>query len=226
MAKSTISATTTTATPVAKSKRPSSNRTLVQRAQSGDGDAFDELFELNKNRVYCLCLSMTKDISQAEDLTQEVFLQVFRHLTTFRGDSAFSTWVHRIAVNTMLMKTRRRKRPPIVSLDELLSPDSSSPRRELGTRDPNLSSAIERMAVHRAIEELPEGCRTVVHLYAIHGYQHHEIAKLLQCSIGNSKSQLHRAKVKMRTMLSPKWGASLLRKASRSHAGGDESVAA
>jgi RNA polymerase sigma-70 factor (ECF subfamily) len=157
-------------------------------------------------------LSMTKDASEAEDLTQEAFLQVFRSVATFRGDSAFSTWVYRIAINTVLMK-RRRKCPPMFSLDEPASPDSPSLRRELGARDANLSGVIDRITLNRAIRELPAGCRTIFGLHAIHGYQHREIAELLQCSIGNSKSQLHTAKLKMRRSLSPKWSAALLPKA-------------
>lgn len=225
MATSTIAPTATSETPVEKSERHGSQLALVQRAQRGDGDAFAELFELNRRRVYCLCLSMTKDISQAEDLTQEAFLQVFLRLATFRGDSAFSTWVYRITVNTVLMKLRRRKRPLMVSLDEPVSPESPSLRRELGTRDPKLSSVVERLTVHRAILELSAGCRKILGLHAIQGYSHREIADLLNCSVGNSKSQLHNAKMKMRTVLSPKWGAALLGKTGHTDADEDETVA-
>jgi RNA polymerase sigma-70 factor (ECF subfamily) len=207
----TISATAANASLVQKSERDANKRSLPQRARRGDGDAFAELFELHQKRVYCLCLSMTKDASEAEDLTQEAFLQVFRNVANFRGDSAFSTWVYRIAINTVLMK-RRRKCPPMFSLDEPVSPDSPSLRRELGARDANLSSVIDRITLNRAIQELPPGCRTIFGLHAIHGYQHREIAELLQCSIGNSKSQLHTAKLKMRRLLSPKWSAALLPK--------------
>ena len=206
MSTCTTSATTTNTFSPKKGDRDGTKLTLVERARQGDGDAFAELFQLHRRRVYCLCVSMTKDPSEAEDLTQEAFLQVFRKVATFRGDSAFSTWVYRVAINTVTMKLRRRKCPPMLSLDEPISPDSSPLRREFGKSDPNLSSAVDRISLRRAIRDLPAGCRKILGLHAIHGYQHHEIAELLQCSIGNSKSQLHKAKLKMRRLLSPKKG--------------------
>jgi RNA polymerase sigma-70 factor (ECF subfamily) len=181
-----------------------SERSLVQRAQRGDEQAFATLFQLHKKRVYSVCLQMTKDVADAEDLTQEAFMQVFRSVNSFRGDSAFSTWLYRVAVNTVLMKLRRRKSPPVLSLDEPVSADSPSLKREVGKQDPSLSGAIDRIALRRALEELPGGCRQIFDLHEVEGYQHHEIAELLQCSIGNSKSQLHKAKMKMRDLLLPR----------------------
>jgi RNA polymerase sigma-70 factor, ECF subfamily len=182
----------------------SSEGTLIQRAQRGDEEAFATLYQLHKKRVYSVCLQMTKDVADAEDLTQEAFLQVFRSVHSFRGDSAFSTWLYRIAVNTVLMKLRRRKSPPLVSLDEPVSAESPSLKRDVGRADPRLSGVIDRIALRRAVEELPAGCRQIFDLHEVKGYQHHEIAQLLQCSIGNSKSQLHKAKLKMRDVLFPK----------------------
>src|ERR1700691_50668 len=121
-------------------KRDDSERSLVQRAQRGDEHAFAKLFQLHKKRVYSVCLLMTKDLAEAEDLTQEAFLQVFRSVGSFRGDSAFSTWLYRIAVNTVLMKLRRRKAPPSISLDEPVSADSPSLKREIGRADPLTAS--------------------------------------------------------------------------------------
>jgi RNA polymerase sigma-70 factor, ECF subfamily len=190
--------------PVEDADRPdNSERSLVQRAQRGDEQAFATLFQLHKKRVYSVCLQMTKDVADAEDLTQEAFMQVFRSVNSFRGDSAFSTWLYRVAVNTVLMKLRRRKSPPVLSLDEPVSSDSPSLKREVGKQDPSLSGAIDRIALRRALEELPGGCRQIFDLHEVEGYQHHEIAELLQCSIGNSKSQLHKAKLKMRDLLLP-----------------------
>src|SRR6266568_524548 len=183
--------------------RDDSQINLVKRAQSGDEQAFATLFQQHKNRVYSVCLLMTKDVAEAEDLTQEAFLQVFRSVSSFRGDAAFSTWLYRVAVNTVLMKLRRRKSPPVLSLDEPVSADSPSLKREVGRQDPSLSGAIDRIALRRALEELPGGCRQIFDLHEVEGYQHHEIAELLQCSIGNSKSQLHKAKLKMRDLLLP-----------------------
>lgn len=184
--------------------RDNSESTLIQRAQGGDEQAFATLYQLHRKRVYSVCLQMTRDVADAEDLTQEAFLQVFRSVNSFRGDSAFSTWLYRIAVNTVLMKLRRRKAPPLVSLDEPVSKESSSMKRDIGKADPNLSGAIDRIALRRAVEELPAGCRQIFDLHEVEGYQHHEIARLLECSIGNSKSQLHKAKMKMRDVLIPK----------------------
>jgi RNA polymerase sigma-70 factor (ECF subfamily) len=199
-----ISANAFNAVPDTESTRENeSERSLVQRAQRGDEQAFATLFQLHKKRVYSVCLMMTKDTAEAEDLTQETFMQVFRSVGSFRCDSAFSTWLHRVAVNTVLMKLRRRK-SPAVSLDEPVSPESPSLRREIGTADPRLSGAIDRIALHRAMQELPEGCRKIFGLHEVEGYQHHEIAEMLDCSVGNSKSQLHKAKMKMRDLLFPK----------------------
>ena len=223
MATCVISATATNVPPVPVSVIPlredkpkdESEGSLVRRAQLGDEAAFAALYQLHKKRVYSVCLQMTKDIADAEDLTQEAFLQVFRSVSSFRGDSAFSTWLYRIAVNTVLMKLRRRKSPPLVSLDEPVSAESPSLKRDVGKADPSLSGAIDRIALRRAVEELPAGCRQIFDLHEVEGYQHHEIAQILQCSIGNSKSQLHKAKMKMRDVLFPK------RRGARSTKGSD-----
>ncbi len=205
MATCAIPVATTDAIPLEKPSNPHQEElTLVQRAQRGDEEAFATLFQLHKKRVYSVCLLMTKDVAEAEDLTQEAFLQVFRSVGTFRGDAAFSTWLYRVAVNTVLMKLRRRKSPPVLSFDEPVSNDSPSLRRDFGKSDPSLSGVVDRIALRRAIDELPEGCRTIFALHEVEGYQHHEIAQLLHCSIGNSKSQLHKAKLKMRDLLFPK----------------------
>jgi RNA polymerase sigma-70 factor, ECF subfamily len=183
-------------------KQPSwddSQRSLVQRAQRGDEQAFADLFQMHRKRVYSVCLLMTQDIADAEDLTQEAFMQVFRAIGGFQGNAAFSTWLHRVAVNTVLMKLRRRK-PPTSSFDQPVSPDSPQ-TSDFGTRDLALAGVIDRIALRRAIQELPEGYRTVFALHEVEGYQHHEIAQLLHCSVGNSKSQLHKAKLKMRDLL-------------------------
>src|SRR5580693_9801631 len=200
-----------------ETKRTESERSLVQRAQNGDEQAFAALFQSHKKRVYSVCLLMTKDIAEAEDLTQEAFLQVFRSVSSFRGDSAFSTWLYRVAVNTVLMKLRRRKSPPIVSLDEPVSSETPSLRRDVGTADLSLNGAVDRITLRRAMRELPEGCRKIFTLHEVEGYQHHEIAEMLDCSIGNSKSQLHKAKMKMRALLFPK--TKIRRRSTKTQAG-------
>jgi len=204
MATCAISAAEANLIPGTKTKGDDSQLSLVRRAQSGDEQAFADLFRQHKSRVYSVCLLMTKDVADAEDLTQEAFLQVFRTIGSFRGDAAFSTWLYRVAVNTVLMRLRRRKSPATVSLDEPVNAESPSLHREFGKSDPDLSGAVDRLALGRAIEELPEGCRTIFSLHEVEGYQHHEIAEMLDCSIGNSKSQLHKAKLKLRNLLFPK----------------------
>ena len=205
MATCVISSAETNLIPLKKElQRSGSERSLVQRAQDGDEQAFAQLFDQHKKRVYSVCLLMTKDVAEAEDLTQEAFLQVFRTIGTFRGEAAFSTWLYRIAVNTVLMKLRRQKSRAMFSLSEPISPDSPSLAHDIGEKDLHLSGTIDRIALLRAIESLPEGCRKIFSLHEIEGYQHHEIAKILNCSIGNSKSQLHKAKLKMRDLLFPK----------------------
>lgn len=205
MATCVISATAPNVIPASnETNRTQTERSLVERARSGDEEAFAELFQSHKKRVYSVCLLMTKDVAEAEDLTQEAFLQVFRTVGSFRGESAFSTWLYRVAVNTVLMKMRRRKTPPIVSLDEPVSSELPSLRRDVGTADLQLNGAVDRITLRRAMQELPEGCRQIFALHEVEGYQHHEIAKMLDCSIGNSKSQLHKAKLKMRDLLFPK----------------------
>jgi len=175
---------------------------LIERAKQGDSDAFAAIFHGHKARVYSLCLGMTNNTAEAEDLTQNAFMQVFRKLATFRGDSAFSTWLYRVAFNTVLMHFRR-KLPREFSLDEPVSngKDDKPVRREYGTEDLSLEGAVDRIALSRAIRELPEGYRTVFLLHEVEGFEHQEIAELLGCSTGNSKSQLHKAKLKIRELL-------------------------
>jgi RNA polymerase sigma-70 factor (ECF subfamily) len=173
---------------------------LVKRAQQGDSDAFASLFHAHKARVYSVCLRLTNNTGEAEDLTQDAFLQVFRKLCTFRGDSALSTWLYRIAVNTVLMRFRKKALRQ-VSLDEPYNQDARFVRREYGGKDTRLAGSVDRIALSRAIGELPEGYRTIFLLHEVEGYEHQEIADLLDCSVGNSKSQLHKAKLRIRELL-------------------------
>jgi RNA polymerase sigma-70 factor, ECF subfamily len=173
---------------------------LVRRAQQGDSDAFASLFHAHKARVYSVCLRLTNNSAEAEDLTQDAFVQAFRKLSMFRGDSALSTWLYRIAVNTVLMRFRKKALRQ-VSLDEPYTQDARCVRREYGSRDDRLAGSIDRSALTRAIGELPEGYRTIFLLHEVEGYEHQEIAELLDCSVGNSKSQLHKAKMRIRELL-------------------------
>ena len=174
---------------------------LVKRAQEGDSEAFAALFHAHKARIYSICLRMTNNTAQAEDLTQDAFLQVFRKLSTFKGNSALSTWLYRIAVNTVLMHFRKKSLRQI-SLDEPCSQDAKQVRREYGSWDGRLSGSVDRITLTRAIKDLPAGYRTIFLLHEVEGYEHQEIAKILDCSVGNSKSQLHKAKLRIRGLLS------------------------
>ena len=173
----------------------------ISKAQAGDAPSFEILYALHKRRVYSLCLRMLGNVAEAEDLTQEAFLQLYRKIGTFRGDSAFSTWLHRLAVNVVLMHLRKKGLPQ-VSLEETLEPSQEDgPRKDIGARDLMLSGSIDRVTLERAVEDLPPGYRLVFVLHDVEGYEHNEIADMLECSIGNSKSQLHKARMKLRDLL-------------------------
>ncbi len=170
---------------------------LIARAQRGDEEAFSALFEAHKRRVYSLCLRMLGNPTEAEDLTQEAFLQLFRKIATFRGESAFSTWLHRLSVNVVLMHLRKKGLNQI-SLDETENSQGEPIKRDYGDDDRRLVGSIDRIGLNRAIAELPPGYRTVFILHDVEGYEHNEIAEIMNCSIGNSKSQLHKARLKLR----------------------------
>lgn len=173
----------------------------LARAQAGDHRAFAQLYSLHKKRIYSLCMRMLGNAAEAEDLTQEAFLQLHRKITSFRGDSAFSTWLHRLAVNVVLMHLRK-KGLALVSLDEAMEPTQEhTPARSFGAADPSLSGAIDRMQLERAVASLPSGYRLIFVLHDVEGFEHNEIAAMLDCSIGNSKSQLHKARLKLREAL-------------------------
>jgi len=174
----------------------------IRLAQAGDAVAFEFLYELHSRRVYALCLRMVSNPCDAEDLMQEAFLQLFRKIATFRGESAFSTWLHRMTVNVVLMRLRK-KALPVASLEETTEPDEDGggPRKDLGAPDLRLSGAVDRVNLERSIDRLPPGYRTVFVLHDVQGYEHNEIAGIMGCSVGNSKSQLHKARTRLRDLL-------------------------
>lgn len=189
------------ANQAAPSAAGSEDALILAQAQAGDHQAFARLYALHKRRVYSLCLRMVSNPAEAEDLAQEVFLQLHRKIASFRGDSAFSTWLHRMAVNVVLMHLRR-KGLSLISLDEAMEPgDDGTPGRSFGSADLALSGAIDRLALEGAIADLPAGYRLIFVLHDVEGYEHNEIATMLDCSVGNSKSQLHKARLKLREAL-------------------------
>jgi RNA polymerase sigma-70 factor, ECF subfamily len=174
---------------------------VIARAQAGDNQAFTEIYLLHKKRVLNICLRMVHDFSLAEDLAQDAFIQLHRKIGSFRGDSAFTTWLHRITVNIVLMHLRRAVLP-IVSLDEMMT-DIPEERagREFGTRDLVQAGVIDRLALNTAIDALAPGYRCVYVLHDLEGFGHGEIAEMQSCSMGTSKSQLHKARRALRTAL-------------------------
>jgi RNA polymerase sigma-70 factor, ECF subfamily len=172
----------------------------IERAKQGDAAAFEVLYNLHKRRVYSLCLRMTTNTAEAEDLTQEAFLQLFRKIGTFRGESAFSTWLHRMAVNVVLMQLRK-KGLQVVPLDDENEGEEETPKKDYGAQDNVLAGSIDRLQLKNAIDRLPPGYRSIFVLHDVEGFEHNEIADMVGCSIGNSKSQLHKARMKLRELL-------------------------
>lgn len=168
---------------------------LLKMAREGTVEAFEVIYHRHYRRVYSLCLRMLNDASEAEDLTQDVFIQLYRKLDSFRGESAFSTWLYRLTVNQVLMHFRRRQ-----VQREKTTEDGEMP--VVPTNDSNgKTQIIEKIALQKAITKLPKGYRTIFMLHDVEGFEHEEIAKMLGLSVGTSKSQLHKARLKLRGLL-------------------------
>ena len=170
---------------------------LAQRAASGDMASFESLYERHHRRVYSLCLRMTSNTAEAEDLSQEVFIQLFRKIGSFRGESAFTTWLHRLTVNQVLMHFRKKG----IRLEQTTDDGETPVQVVRGTENPNSMPVVDRIALDKAIGQLPPGYRTVFVLHDVEGHEHEEIARMLGCSVGTSKSQLHKARMKLRGLL-------------------------
>jgi RNA polymerase sigma-70 factor (ECF subfamily) len=170
---------------------------LAQAASEGDMSAFEQLYSRHNRRVYSLCLRMTQNTSEAEDLAQEVFIQLFRKIGSFRGESAFTTWLHRLTVNQVLMHFRKRS----VKMEQTTEEGETPVQVVTGTENPGRMPVMDRIALDKAIGQLPPGYRTVFVLHDVEGHEHEEIARMLGCSVGTSKSQLHKARMKLRGLL-------------------------
>jgi len=169
----------------------------LQLAAAGDMEAFEEVYRTYHRRVYAQCLRMTRSVAEAEDLTQEVFIQLYRKLKTFRGESLFTTWLHRMTTNAVLMHFRR-----IAARPERTTEDSDDLNQFVtGTESLNATSLVDRIALDQAIRRLSPGYRAVFILHDVEGYEHHQISEMLGCAVGTSKSQLHKARMKLRRML-------------------------
>jgi RNA polymerase sigma-70 factor (ECF subfamily) len=176
---------------------PLSDHALAIAAGSGDMGAFEQLYERHNRRVYAVCLRMTQNVSEAEDLTQEAFIQLFRKIGSFRGESAFTTWLHRLTVNQVLMHFRKRS----VKLERTTEEGETPVQIVRGTENPNKMPVLDRIGLDHALKQLPPGYRSVFVLHDIEGHDHEEIAKILGVAVGTSKSQLHKARMKLRRLL-------------------------
>lgn len=180
---------------------------LAQSAAAGNMSAFEELYNRHHRRVYSLCLRMLQNTAEAEDLTQEVFIQLYRKIGSFRGDSAFTTWLHRLTVNQVLMHFRKRTVKFEKTTEEGETPVQTVP----GTENQAKMPIVDKIALDKAIAQLPNGYRNVFVLHDVEGYEHEEVARILGCSVGTSKSQLHKARLKMRKLLGKKSPPRLVR---------------
>ena len=178
---------------------PLSDHALALAAGCGDLAAFEQLYERHNRRVYSLCLRMTQNIAEAEDLTQDAFIQLFRKIGSFRGESAFTTWLHRLTVNQVLMHFRKRS----VKQERTTEEGETPVQIVRGTENPNRMPVLDRIGLDRALQQLPPGYRSVFVLHDIEGHDHEEIARLLGVAVGTSKSQLHKARMKLRRLLQP-----------------------
>jgi RNA polymerase sigma-70 factor (ECF subfamily) len=170
---------------------------LTRMAAGGNLTAFEKLYEKYHRRTYSLCLRMTNNVTEAEDLTQEAFIQLFRKIGSFRGDSAFTTWFHRLTVNQVLMYFRKRS-----VKNEKTTEDGELPEKVKSDKKYQASMPIlNRMDLKKAIAMLPPGYRSVFVLHDVEGFEHSEVARMLGISVGTSKSQLHKARLKLRGLL-------------------------
>lgn len=173
---------------------------LSQASSKGDMIAFEEVYNRHHRRVYAICLKMLKNANQAEDLTQDVFIQLHRKIGSFRGDSRFTTWLHRLTVNQVLMHFRKRVVKHEKTTEDGETPDSIV----VGSERPSKMPVVDKIALENAIKELPKGYKNVFILHDMEGFEHEEVARILGCSVGTSKSQLHKARLKLRKLLKRK----------------------
>lgn len=174
--------------------------TLTRLASGGDMAAFEEIYRRHHRRVYAICLRMLQNTSEAEDLTQDVFIQLYRKISSFRGDSAFTTWLHRMTVNQVLMHFRKRN----VKFEKTTEEGETPEQIVSGTANPDRMRIVDKIALENAIAQLPEGYKNVFLLHDVQGFEHEEVARILGCSVGTSKSQLHKARLKLQKLLKKK----------------------
>jgi len=170
---------------------------LARRIAVGDMQAFEEFYQRYHRRVYTLCLRMMRNQTESEDLTQEIFLHVYRKIGSFRGESSMMTWLHRVTVNQVLMHLRRSGVRREKTTEDGVVPE---PKENVAPL-PGQMMALDRLALDKAIAQLPPGYKAVFILHDVEGYEHAEIARMLGGCVGTSKSQLHKARKKLRELL-------------------------
>ena len=168
-----------------------------QPLKEDDRQAFAELYHEHHSRVYSICQRMTQNVSEAEDLTQEVFIHLFRTIGSFRGESAFTTWLHRLTVNHVLMHFRKRR----VRSERTTGNGDLPVQVVAGTSDPKRMRVVDRILLSEVIAQLPEGYREAIILHDVEGLEHREIAQIRGRSIGTSKSQLYRGRTMLRALI-------------------------
>jgi RNA polymerase sigma-70 factor (ECF subfamily) len=168
-----------------------------QPLTKGDRQVFHELYQKHHRRVYSTCLGMTQNVSEAEDLTQEVFIHLFRTIGSFRGESAFTTWLHRLTVNHVLMHFRKRR----VRYEQTTENGDLPVQVVAGTTDPQRMRVVDRILLSEVIAQLPQGYREAIILHDVEGLEHKEIAQIRGRSIGTSKSQLYRGRTMLRALI-------------------------
>ena len=171
---------------------------LVQRCRKGERKAQYELYQLYKDRVFNIAYRMANSQQDAEDITQMAFVRVFKKIDSFRGDSAFSSWVYRLTVNICINHFRREKRKKELVVHEL-----SELATNLKILKTNEQASKMKPFLEKAIRALPAGYRMIFVLYDIEGYKHEEIAEMMNISEGTSKSQLHKARKELKQYLEP-----------------------
>ena len=159
---------------------------LIRRAQQRDVDAFEQLYRRHVSRVYAVCIRLTANARRADELTQTAFIQIWQKLPLFRGESAFSSWLHRLAVNTVLSDFRatHRRETRVINVADLAPVETPA----------SSASAGARLDLEQVIATLPQQARTIFVLHDVEGYTHEEIAELMQLQSGTTKAQLHRAR--------------------------------
>src|SRR5215813_3312150 len=177
--------------------QPMNNSNETQKLTKRDQQRFHELYHRYYQRVYSTCLRMTRNVAESEDLTQEIFIHLFRTVETFRGESAFTTWLHRVTVNHVLMHLRKCKHRT-----ERTTENGELPVYiEAGTRDPRRMRIVDRIMLSEAFAKLPEGYRQAIILFDVEGLDHREIAVKRGKAVGTSKSQLHKARAMLRELI-------------------------